>query len=557
MKSKFLFLVCSLSILEFSCNFSSDEEYQKKCGGKIVFSESDSFQNFNVQSISNPASERVLSQLFEGLVKFHSKELAIVPCIAESFSHSSDFKTFTFVLKTDVFFHDNPCFEDGEGRLLNPQDVVYSFERVCTPKTNSPAYFTVFKNIVTGADAFYKGKSKTISGITIKNNTLVIQLNSPQPSFLEKLASINCSIVPKEGIELYGKNNSVGTGPFYLSSNQEDEKMILLKNKKYHTYDENKHQLPFLDSVIVYFETSSKSALEGFINGNQNLLFNTPNNFLESTIEKIKASKSIQININNLPLLSTTILEFNNLNPYLNNIHLRKAINYALDKNALSNLVFGDVHDKAGEMGVVHPRINFYRSDRIKGYTFDLEKAKQELKLSGFSDSLSLLSFVFSVNCNDFKSVQVAEEISMQLKANLGIELKLNFLTAEYKSEMMKYGRTEISLNTINAQFANPEAFLNFFYGRDVSKLINEPSFPNTSRYQNDKFDFSFERGRKSSNPEEAFRNFLIAENQLLDDAPFAVLWYENYNCIQNSKIKNLNFNQLFLMDFSEVYIEK
>src|SRR3954468_2851161 len=68
-------------------------------------------------------------QLYNTLVEVDS-QLNIVPSLAKRWEVSEDKKTFTFYLRNDVFFHDDPCFPGGKGRKMNAEDVVYSLGRI-------------------------------------------------------------------------------------------------------------------------------------------------------------------------------------------------------------------------------------------------------------------------------------------------------------------------------------------------------------------------------------------------------------------------------------------
>jgi oligopeptide transport system substrate-binding protein len=119
----------------------------KKNVGKTVFNYNEAS---NISSL-DPAFARdyaniwAVSQLFNGLVQLDD-HLKIIPCIAKTLEVSDDGKHYTFHLRNDVFFQDDPLFIDGKGRRISANDFVYSFNRIRDNKTASPGAW-IFNNV--------------------------------------------------------------------------------------------------------------------------------------------------------------------------------------------------------------------------------------------------------------------------------------------------------------------------------------------------------------------------------------------------------------------------
>ncbi len=77
------------------------------------------------------------NMLYNTLVATNSN-LQLSPSLAKSRDMSEDGLTYTFHLRSDVFFHDNPAFANGKGRKMTAGDIVYSFNRIIDPATASP-----------------------------------------------------------------------------------------------------------------------------------------------------------------------------------------------------------------------------------------------------------------------------------------------------------------------------------------------------------------------------------------------------------------------------------
>ena len=186
------------------------------------------------------------NQIFNGLVAFDD-EMNVVPAIAKSWDISEDGMTYTFVLRDDVYFHEDECFEKTtrlqdykttsdllvdleKTRKVVAQDFVYSFNRVLDRKLNSSGSW-IFAN----AYAFN----------AVNDTILEINLTQPFPAFLGILSMTYASVVPHEAVEYYGTEfgrHPVGTGPFKYQYWKEGVKLVLRKNPIYFEVEETTRQ---------------------------------------------------------------------------------------------------------------------------------------------------------------------------------------------------------------------------------------------------------------------------------------------------------------------------
>ncbi|HVV03762.1 MAG TPA: ABC transporter substrate-binding protein, partial [Puia sp.] len=106
--------------------------------GKKVFryNEKDGIASLDPAFAKNRSTMWPIHQLYNTLVETDD-DLHIVPSLARSWDVSADKKTWTFHLRTNVFFHDNEAFPGGKGRRMVAEDVVYSFQRIIDPRTAS------------------------------------------------------------------------------------------------------------------------------------------------------------------------------------------------------------------------------------------------------------------------------------------------------------------------------------------------------------------------------------------------------------------------------------
>jgi len=205
----------------------------------------------------NQYSIWMINQIFNGLVQVDD-QLNVIPSIAKSWEAAPDGMHYTFHLRSDIFFHDDPLFNNGRGRKVVAADFRYSFNRLIDPK------------IASSGGWIFSDKVKDINSFAVLNDsTFSINLTKPFPAFLNLLCTQYCMVVPHEVADHYGRDfrsHPIGTGPFKFKYWKEDEILVLLKNEHYWEKDGNT-RLPYLDAVKVSFISDKQSAFMDFIKG--------------------------------------------------------------------------------------------------------------------------------------------------------------------------------------------------------------------------------------------------------------------------------------------------
>ncbi len=556
MKRRFLGSVILLMTLLSGCGSSENsKEIVKNYGGVFKYCENNRINIIHPPLISNPSAKRIASQVFEGLVKLDAENLEVMPCIAEKISFNPDNFTYTFNIKKGVFFHDDPCFENGVGREVISDDIIFTFKQLCTNQLINSSYYNALKGVVTGADSYFNGEGSNISGIKrINDYQLEIKLNKPNSSFLKKIASVNFGIIAKEAVMKYGLKNKVGTGPFIPQPfDSYNDQYILVKNKNYHRSDKFGNQLPFLDSIKIVFELGIKQQMNAVAKGELSTALNLSVKAVKRVLKDHKDLFDKKIKLQNSTFLSTCFIECNLNSPKLKNKNFRKALNYAIDKSILTHIAFGETRGKIGNIGITHPSILEYRTGRINGYSYNLDSAKAYLNKANFDEIPSL---EIEIGENDFKAQGISNELQLQLDQHLGVQLKINIVPERYKLEKTRYARSELAISYVVSEYESPEGFLNMFYSKGIPTNLDIPSYPNTTRFKNRSFDKMMDRGRRSVDSENANRSFASAERLLMEEAPIIVLWYEEVNRLVDSNVEGFPLNKLLYLDLSEVYLK-
>ena len=190
----------------------------------------------------NAGAQRLIRFLYDGLTGLDADGRA-VPLLAESWEVSADSLHYTFILREDAFFHDDPAFAAGRGRSIQAEDVAFVFRRMA--QFDVPIYAaTLFSTYIKGLESFLLEERNTfferdvlfgeISGIEVIDERRVrFTLNAPEPNFPALLASPYAVIYPKEVFEHRSTglhSNPVGTGKFQFVSVSGDSLIVLERN---------------------------------------------------------------------------------------------------------------------------------------------------------------------------------------------------------------------------------------------------------------------------------------------------------------------------------------
>ena len=108
------------------------------------------------------------------------------------------------------------------------------------------------------------------------------------------------------------------------------------------------------------------------------------------------------------------------------NKKIRQAITFALNKQIITDKVFGETRGKIGDSGITHPYIPNYRKNGVNGYSYNPDTAKKLIQTSGI-DSIRTLQL--DISEEDYKSLRIADEIRFQLEKELGIIIEINIFS--------------------------------------------------------------------------------------------------------------------------------
>lgn len=345
--------------------------------------------------------------VFDGLLDYDSGT-TIQPRIAESLPEiNADATQYTFKLRPGVKF--------SNGRELTADDVVYSITRVLDPNTKSPGsgFFVGIK----GAQDFIDGKTTSVEGIkALDPYTVQFTLESPDVTFLNKMALNFAFIVPKEEVDKAGENFGhapVGTGPYTLKEWKSGESLTFVRNPNYF-YE----GLPYLDQITIQVGVAPDVALLRLEKGDIDLMGDPPPG---ADWARISADPAWKDRLEKQPQVSTVYIAINTTAKPFDNVKVRQALNHAIDKQRIVQLLNG----RATVANQVLPPLMPGYDKSYQGYDYNPDKAKQLLKEAGFENG-----FETSIECIAVDPQPKLCESFQQDLAKVGIKLNINQLAA-------------------------------------------------------------------------------------------------------------------------------
>ena len=570
MRIRILLLLVSASTILLSCGGNNSETADMKAvggkiyGGQFSFMSGEKIESLFPLSVSDVFSNRIMSQIFEPLLKIDIATMKVEPSLAESFTVSKDATVFTLKIRKGVFFHDDECF-GGKGRELKVEDVKYSLDMACAGmEENEISYLLVDK--IKGAKEFNQ-KNKTldiakegVSGIKIINsNTIEIKLKQPFVGFDKILSHNSLGIYPKEAIEKYGKEiktHPVGTGAFSLETFN-DEQIVLKRNPNYWGKDEFGNKLPFLDKVNMTYTKNKKSELLAFRKQKIDVVLEIPVEDIQDifgSLEDAQSGKNVKHRVETEISLKMAYISFANESKEFKDERVRKAFNLAIDRQGIiQNSLEGEGY--AALNGFV-PSINTYPSDKVKGYVFNPTLAKQLLAQAGFPDGSKFPSLEIYVNTKEGSGVhKMVKGVVADLKKNLNVNLKIKLCSIQERNEAIHSGKAKLWRAGWIGDYSDPENFLCLFYSGNISD--NDGSVVNDFKFSNKEFDQLFEQALRELDNDKRNDLMVKCDQLVIDHAAVMPILTDDFIVMVNVRVKDLKTNPLQALDFSKIYIKK
>ncbi|MDN3697990.1 ABC transporter substrate-binding protein [Vibrio clamense] len=444
----------------------------------------------------------VIRDLLEGLVNQDANGKTI-PGVAERWE-TEDNKKFTFYLRKDAKW--------SNGDPVTADDFVYSFQRAVDPNTASPySWYLEMTTMVNASDIIAGKKDKSTLGVkAIDANTFEVTLESPVPYFVMMMGHTTVKPVHKATVEKYGDKwtkpeNFVGNGAFTVGNWVVNERIELVRNEKY--WDNANTVL----TKVTYLPIENQVAeMNRFLSGEIDFTSSLPNEHFRRLQKEHSESVAIKGN------LCTYYYNFNTHKPPFDDVRVRKAISYTIDRDIVANAILGQGQKPAY---FLTPEIvaNFSPETPDYGKLSQKErnaKAKALLEEAGYNKSNPLKFTLLYNTSENHKKIAVA--IGSMWKKNLGVDVVLE--NQEWKTylETKKQGDFEAARAGWCGDYNEASTFTSLMEGKNTTGGIH---------YKSAEYDKLTADAIRATSEEERKELYYAQEALLTKDMPIAPIY--------------------------------
>ena len=529
----------------------------------------------------NQANSWAVSQLFNGLMELDSTLLP-VPALARRYTISPDGRTYTFVLRKGISFHDDSSvFKVSEASLramaeqeakdhqravdydhlesyplptrhVTAADFVYSFKRILDPATASSGGWIFRGKVLEKPD----GSISDTAFVAANDSTLRIHLKEPFIPFLGILTMPYAYVVPHEAVAKYGKDfreHPVGTGPFRFKLWDEGNVLLFEKNPTYWRRDRQGRALPYLDAVAVSFLADRKTEfltfqqgkldfLSGIRAGSRDLIMYPDGSIREDFKGKFRVEK--------VPYLNTEYLGFQldsaNLTGEqavqgraLRDRRVRQALNFALNKPEMLTYILNRV-GHAGTSGFVPTALPSFSEAQVPGYTYQPQKARQLLRAAGYGPQRPLRLRLSTV----LERKEIGEYLQKQW-ADVGVQVQIDINQSAAQQDLVDNGRVAFFAKSWLGDYPDAENYLALFYSPNFS-----PAGPDKTHFKNAAYDKLYDEARRTLDVARRTEMYQAMDRIIVAESPVISLYYDEVVRLTQNNVHGLTpnpMNQLLL----------
>ncbi|MCL4499521.1 MAG: ABC transporter substrate-binding protein [Chloroflexi bacterium] len=485
----------------------------------------------------------IVSNIFEGLVKFDAASGKVKPAVAERWEANKDATIWIFHLKKGTKFHN--------GREVEAGDFKYAWERIANPKLDPASPISYHLAAVKGYDEMQNGVATQLAGVVVKDKyTLEVDLAYPFADFIYVVGNPALTPVPKEEVEkdpAAFAEKPIGNGPFMMAEPWKHDQYIKIKR-----FDGYTGEKPKLDQVTFDIFKDDVSGYNEFQAGDLDYLKTIPTGQLKTAVAKYgKSADGYEPTDAGRVMLGTEasvyMLSINDQNPILKNADLRRAMSLAINRDAINQLVFSGTRRAA--TGLVAPGVVGFKENAGAYCKYDKKQAQEFLKKAGYPDGngLPVIKMVYNPGQDHEK---VMEAVQNDFKA-IGIRTELQVMEPAQLGPYMHTDKHEIIRRTWSLDYPILDnALYPLFYSKNIDQ-------DNAARYSNPEVDKLLIDGRKELDEKKRVADYRKAEQLILDDAAVIPLNFYSHRAVAQKWVKGLVYGPLSLTDYSHVYIEK
>ncbi len=507
-----------------------------QAGGTFIFSASSNIHTLDPHFAYDTLSTAACRLLYDGLLDYDYEGQMIPGLAAELPAVSDQGRVFRFTLRDGIKFHN--------GREVTAEDISWSMHRLLSERIGSPGY-PFFKSIV-GAPAYHAGEVDHIEGIVVVDDrTIEFRLDEADQTFLNALAMPFSyplarehveELEQAEGVTAVGRN-PIGTGPFAFARWERGVQVEFDRFEEYWAPRARAEHMIFLENI------QADVASARFRNGDVDIVYR-PSKVNRLFLRESEAWAPYRAEA---PSPALYALGLNCELPPFDNVHVRRAVAYAIDRSKFERL---DPGRAIAATQVLPPMLPPHDPNLPSRQVFDLDRAREEMRLAGFPDGLSEPVMLW---VRGESEVRVAQFFQQDLK-EIGIEIELKMVSfATYLKETGKPRVAQAAFTGWHQDFPDPSNFMDILFH---SRSIHPENSENRSFYRNPKLDAILDRARAEVDHEVRLALYAEANEILAEEAPWAFLYYPVDMFAWQPYVKGFRPHPVWLNEYRNVWLD-
>ena len=479
---------------------------------------------------------KVVVALMESLLVTDYLTFTQHPAVAESWEELEDGTLYRFTLRENA--------EWSNGETITAEDFVYAWQRILSPGLGNQ--FALDYYAIKNAGAFHKGEIDDFTQVGVKalsERLLEFRLEKRDPLFLKRLSDARTAPVHRATVEKFGAiddpnnpwiraGNYVGNGPFILKRWELNQIIEVEKNPHY--WDAEKITL----EKVLFNPADSESIEERlFRSGQIDIAFGG-----RIPVDKIARYKAEAPDVFfSQPAYATYFYLFNVQKPPFDNVDVRKAFSYAIDKNLITQRI-----TKNGEAiaNALSPISEAYKPPQMQEYNPQL--AREHLAKAGFPGGKGFPQVALSYNTAEIHQA-LAVAIQQMWKKELNVDVVLENQEWKVFLDFRQNLQHDIARAGSSSSFADPVDFLD---------SLRTGHGLNDTGWSNREYDELVESSNQAATQQERYELLYKAEQILLDQLPLIPIFYYNYSLLKSPQVKGFEFNMVNYPVYKGVYLE-
>jgi peptide/nickel transport system substrate-binding protein len=462
-----------------------------KRGGSVTIDRIEDSQSFDKTNVFQNESIWITEQINETLYTTASNGKTLIPWLATGFTASKDGKTYTFTLRKGVKF--------SNGQPMTSADVKFSIDDARAQSKGWGYLDAAIKNI-------------TVSG----PDKVVFHLKYQWAPFVADIGLFANGIIPKNFAGQTRKafyTHPIGTGPFMWDKRVVGQSVTLKRNPYY--WQKGK---PYLDSVTWNY-VSDDNTRQLQLQGGQAQVDEFPP---FNSITKLKSTPGVTMNL--FPSTRTDYLTINESYAPLADVHVRRAISYAIDRQAIVKSILFGYGQPANSF--LPPQVPFYDKNS-PGLQYDIAKAKAEMAKSKYPKGFKVQLLVGAGAQTETATGQVLQQALKQL--GITVQFKQEDTSTEFQD--IEHRKYQLGFSYWTMDIADPDELVTF----SIDPAGGASQF--YTGYDNPQAIAASHKAQRDTNPAERAKLYDQVQTIAANDAFLGFLYYSPFRYATSNKV--------------------